>query len=96
MSRTDAHAPLNVRLARRDLAAEPFHAHGCRGDCDLPAVPGGAWRDSRCRWIFVFTGTYICSCHMCHGGPQNRAERRRDRHQARAELSRLRYDRDAW
>lgn len=66
VSRTDAHAPFHVRIARREVAVIPVHR--CPGgECDLPDLVAG-WVDarSRCYWQFTFTGRYICSCWMCH------------------------------
>lgn len=88
MSRTNAHAPMPVRLARGELAARPWHAPGCGAACDLPTRTQSEPRTS-CYWTFAFTGIYVCSCAMCHGGPSNRADRRRDRHRARAELRQM-------
>lgn len=42
MSRTDSHAPLHVRIARREVVARPVH-RCARRECDLPALdPGGS------------------------------------------------------
>jgi hypothetical protein len=87
MSRTDAHVPLYVRLARGDLVSHEVHDHR-RGDrCDLPDRPT-SWRAPRttCYWEFVYTGTSVCSCWMCHGGAEHRRDRRRERHATRALL----------
>ena len=84
MSRTRAHAPIHVRVARRELAAEANHNH-TTGLCDLPAREHAVrnWRPAtRCYWRFVYTGTPVCSCELCHAGRQRRHERRADRHQA--------------
>lgn len=67
MSRTDAHAPFRVRLARREVAARPVH-RCADSECDLPDLDPG-WsigRIGRCYWEFVYTGTNVCSCWMCH------------------------------
>lgn len=67
MSRTDAHTPFRVRVARRELAVRAVHR--CAGrDCALPDV-GPGWtigRIGRCYWEFRYTGTNVCSCWMCH------------------------------
>lgn len=67
MSRTDAHAPFHVRMARREVTGVPLHR--CAGrDCDLPALdPGWAvGRAGRCCWEFAFTGRAVCPCRLCH------------------------------
>lgn len=67
MSRTDAHTPYRVRVARREVSVVPVHR--CAGrDCDLPALDP-SWsigRIGRCYYEFTFTGTNVCSCWMCH------------------------------
>lgn len=78
MSRTDQHAPIAVRIARGDLAAVECHDHR-DGRCDLPVrtVYDRGWPpNTRCTWEFDFTGTFVCSCQLCHGGRQRRADRR--------------------
>ena len=67
MSRTDAHAPFHVRVARREVAVIPDHRCADGGECDLPGlVPG--WTDTRhrCRWQYTYTDAGVCSCWMCH------------------------------
>jgi len=88
LSRTDAHVPLHVRLARGDLASTAMHDHRDGQECDLPARPE-LWCEPipRCRWDFRFTGTRICSCWMCHGSAENRQERRNSRHAGKAQLA---------
>lgn len=78
MSRTDAHAPLHVRVARREISVDAVHFCG-GAECDLP--DRGTGTRSRCHWQFVFTGTGICSCWMCHG--HRRREIRRSAVRAR-------------
>ncbi|GAB4597321.1 hypothetical protein LIX17_04545 [Mycobacterium avium subsp. hominissuis] len=89
MSRTDAHVPLWVRLARGDLDAEAQHAFD-HAVCDLPERPPSRWEGwlpaTRCRWTLRYTGTNICSCAMCHAGPQHRQENRNQRHRDRMAL----------
>lgn len=85
MSRTDAHAPFDVRVARREISVVPVHR--CAGrECDLP--DRSTCRVGRCYWAFMFTGTNVCSCWMCHWHhrPQDRrsAVRARLRDAARA------------
>lgn len=64
MSRTDAHTPLRVRAVRREIVVVPTHYCGGH-DCDLPARATGL--ATRCHWQFLYTGTNVCSCWMCHG-----------------------------
>ncbi|WP_157749534.1 hypothetical protein [Jatrophihabitans sp. GAS493] len=88
MSRTDQHAPFAIKIARGDLPAVASHDHRY-GPCDLPDRSSCArmWSPmSRCRWEFQYTGTGVCSCWMCHAGPQRRAERRAARHRDRIDL----------
>lgn len=67
MSRTDAHAPFAVRVARREVADRPVPR--CAGSvCDLPDVVPG-WeprRGAACYWQWFFAGHGICPCWMCH------------------------------
>lgn len=82
MSRTDAHTPYRVRVARRELAARAVHR--CAGsECDLPDLVA-VWsigRVGRCHWEFAYTGTNVCSCWMCHW--HSRPEPRRSSRGAR-------------
>ncbi|GLP76380.1 hypothetical protein TUM20983_34900 [Mycobacterium antarcticum] len=82
MSRTDVHAPFRVRVARREIAVRAFHR--CAGrECDLPDLDPG-WiirRFGLCYWEFVYTGTNVCSCSMCHW--RHRPEERRAAARAR-------------
>ncbi|WP_152664815.1 hypothetical protein [Mycobacterium sp. UM_Kg27] len=78
MSRTDAHAPFHVRVARREITVVAVHRCGGR-DCDLPDRSTG--HVSRCYWLFHFTGVNVCSCWMCHS--HNRPEDRRSAVRAR-------------
>ena len=94
MSRTDAHAPLRVRLVRGELAMDAFHAAD-HNTCDLPAHPpyegGRAGRQAtRCYWVFRYTGTNVCACWMCHGGVEGRRQNRRERHYSRTALDDVR------
>lgn len=89
MSRTDAHAPFYVRIARGDLSAQPQHAL-IHDACDLPdreATVRYPRRTTGCFWGFFYTGVNECSCLGCHGGPQPRARNRAERHRDRATLS---------
>jgi hypothetical protein len=89
LSRTDAHAPFHVRLARGDLSAQPWHA--CTHDaCDLPDLEATVrypWRTTGCSWGFFYAGVNECPCFNCHGGPQAHARNRAERHRDRAALS---------
>ncbi|WP_156759147.1 hypothetical protein [Microbacterium karelineae] len=86
MSRTDAHTPLHVRVARGDIGHVEHHDH-VDGSCDLPSakdeIAFRGWLRTRCRRKWVFDGTRVCSCEMCHVGSARRAERRRSRQAAR-------------
>ena len=88
MSRTDAHAPFHVRLARGDVSAQPQHAR-IHDACDLPALEATVrypWRTTGCLWVFYYTGVNECPCPNCHGGPRARARNRAERHRDRAAL----------
>ncbi len=87
MSRTDAHVPLRIRIARGDIGYVEVHDH-TDGVCDLPDPfdPDWEWRVSGCRREFRWTGIGVCSCWMCHGGEDKRRERRRRRQRVRREL----------
>lgn len=96
MSRTDAHVPLHIRIARRDIAHAEVHDH-TDGICDLPtpydydalwAGPG------HCHWTWVWDGHGLCPCNMCHCGDINRAERRAERQRVRRELRAVALDPD--
>jgi hypothetical protein len=88
LSRTDAHAPFHVRLARGDLSAFPCHTR-VHDSCDLPDLELTVrypWRTTGCYWGFFFTGVNECSCLSCHGGAHARARNRAERHQDHAAL----------
>lgn len=88
MSRTDAHAPVPVRIARGDLSAVPSHARG-HDVCDLPPrreIARDPEQASGCVWKFFYTGVHECSCLNCHGGGLARARNRVERHRDHAEL----------
>ncbi|GAA1482489.1 hypothetical protein GCM10009624_29290 [Gordonia sinesedis] len=82
MSRTDAHTPYRVRVARRELAVHAVHR--CAGrECDLPDLVAD-WsigRVGRCYWEFAYSGINVCSCWMCHW--RSRPEPRRSSRGAR-------------
>jgi hypothetical protein len=84
LSRTDSHVPLYVRLARRDLTCRETHDHRTGKPCDLPADPQAA--RTRCSWEFVYTGTAICPCELCHAGAHRRRANRNARHADRVRL----------
>lgn len=71
MSRTDKTKPLHIKLAHRDLDWEEVHDH-TKGPCDLaPAtdLDSYGWTSlsgRRCYRSFVYTGTHVCCCHLCH------------------------------
>lgn len=86
MSRTDAHAPFRVRVARREVSVFPVHR--CAGSvCDIPD-PDPEWtigRVGRCYSQWIFTGVEVCSCWMCHW-PKRRQPRRSGRGARRVAL----------
>jgi hypothetical protein len=89
LSRTDAHSPFWVRLARGELAVHPEHAHP-HPVCDLPETPADAVRPygvTKCHWALHYTGINVCSCWMCHAGPQHRHANRTQRHGSRVNVS---------
>jgi hypothetical protein len=98
MSRTDAHAPSRVRLARGDLPSRPCHA-APHDRCDLPDRREVArWEAPRylgpatsCAWEYRYAGVNDCPCITCHGGAlarsRNRAGRRDDRASLKAALN---------
>ncbi len=86
MSRTDAHAAFRVCVARREVSVVPVHRCADR-ERDLPHLDPG-WsigRVRRCYWQWLFTGTGVCSCWMCHW-PKRRHPRRSGRGARRAQL----------
>jgi hypothetical protein len=90
VSRTDAHAPFLVRIARGDVFARPRHDHRSSA-CDLPdrsALAAGRahymWaRSSHCRWDFVYTGFGVCNCSLCYDHAALRRRRRNERRNLR-------------
>jgi hypothetical protein len=89
LSRTDAHSPSWVRLARGELAARPDHAHP-HPVCDLPETPADTVRQygaTKCRWALQYTGINVCSCWMCNAGPRHRHANRTERHGCRVTLA---------
>lgn len=87
MSKTDKTKPFWVKLMHGDLATEELHNH-TEGTCDLPPVEDATaftYRTTRCRRGFVYTGTHVCCCPVCHGdfgwdvrpGKRQRLESRR-------------------
>lgn len=95
MSRTIAHTPWSVLVARRpDLRVE-VHDHRS-GVCDLPSPAEYAAmlraeryyypRLTHCRWDLDWQRMWnICGCALCTGKYERRAERRRSRRNARRE-----------
>lgn len=71
MSKTDKTKPFWVKLMHGDLDVEELHDH-TEGLCDLPDrnSPEGYWHGliaPNCRRVFVYTGTHVCCCKLCHG-----------------------------
>lgn len=88
MSRTDAHVPHWIRVARGDIPRTEDHDH-TDGVCDLPdPFDPAAWasRSGHCHWTWLWDGHRWCSCEMCHCGDLNRRERRADRQRVRRQL----------
>lgn len=93
MSRTDAHTPLWVRLSREELPAKAHHSSD-HAQCSLSVHPRDQYVDGTsswnlrtdCHWTYKWVGISICSCRMCHAGPQRRAENRLARHRDREAL----------
>lgn len=88
MSRTDKTKPFWVKLMHGDLAIEEQHNH-TDGICDLPPIEQPTAfvhsNTTQCQRAFVYTGTNVCCCPMCHGnfgwdvrpGKRQRLESRR-------------------
>lgn len=88
MSRTDAHVPFWVRLARGDVPRAEAHHHP-DGLCDLPDPwdrDALRWLPGGCSWQWHDDGRGVCPCEICHGGVRHRAERRADRQSANRAL----------
>ena len=89
MSRTYAHVPLRVRIARGDIAHEAVHDH-TDGVCDLPdpleGDLGWVWGSPHCHWMWLPDGHGLCACEQCHGGSLHRSERRAERQRVRRAL----------
>jgi hypothetical protein len=88
VSRTDAHVPLHVRVARGDLGHTAVHDHR-DGVCDLPDPFDGdaLWRGpGHCHWRWLWDGRGLCPCELCHGGAARRRQRRAERQQVRRDL----------
>jgi hypothetical protein len=85
MSRTDKTDPWWVRLRFDRSWLVEAHDHRT-GECTLPAAPALDWALGHCCWVESSHAWYesgpACCCAMCHGGPRNRQEARRARHQA--------------
>ncbi len=88
MSRTDAHVPVQIRIARGDTARVEVHDY-TDGVCDLPdPYDRDAWplRSGHCHWTWLWDGHGLCPCELCHCGQLNRRERRAERRRVRSEL----------
>jgi hypothetical protein len=77
-----------VRVNRRDLIAEPWHAS--RHDvCDLPTERVAASRrpGTRCYWILLGDAKQrTCSCELCYGSTWRRLDIRRLRRRTHQRL----------
>lgn len=80
MSKTDKTKPFWVKMKDGDLAWRESHDHR-EGPCDLPnEIDADYWHNTRCRYEWVFDGTHVCCCPMCHGDwwwdiPPNKRQR---------------------
>lgn len=80
--KTDPHG---VKTRTGYIPVSESHDHR-DGTCDLPAVPQ-LFTDTACKWDEVWAGTNrFCGCHTCTEHDSRCRQRRRDRHQTRAEL----------
>jgi hypothetical protein len=76
MSKTDKTKPFHIKLAHRDLAWEEVHNH-TEGPCDLAPesdLDSYEWSSTsgrRCYRAFVYTGTHICCCSLCHSSDES-------------------------
>ncbi|MCC6496245.1 MAG: hypothetical protein IT193_08295 [Propionibacteriaceae bacterium] len=96
MSRTDAHVPVQIRIARGDIGHAEVHDH-TNGVCDLPDRYDHAleWPSrGHCHWIWLWDGHGVCPCELCHHGRLNRREWRAERQRVRRELRRAAVDPD--
>ena len=89
MSKTTKTRPLHVRMADRTdhkVGSVEVHDHR-KSECTLP--PAGQDGDGPCHYGFAFRGVNVCGCPMCTDRDERRAERRRDRHEAKVALHRV-------
>lgn len=97
MSRTHKTRPLMVKAADpKDHSVLLVEEHDHReGDCDLPARPPRKLADlraqlragTRCRYVWEPTGNArLCGCRMCTMHDYFKAERRKDRREAKRRL----------
>lgn len=94
MSRTHAHVPLRIRVARGDVARAEIHDH-TDGVCDLPDPydPGALWQGhGHCHWTRLWDGRGLCSCEICSCGELRRRDRRAERQRVRRELREVALD----
>ena len=91
MSKTDKTNQFWVKVLHGDVDWVEHHDH-TDGVCDMPPAEDAAaytYGTTQCRREFIFTGTNVCGCWMCHcrDWPLTEARRRRrDRRRARQEL----------
>lgn len=88
MSRTDAHAPVAIRLAYGELYAVAWHSSE-HAVCDLPPrseVERPA-TITRCVWLWQYTGARVCSCRLCSNSTGRRQYARRERRRTVARLA---------
>lgn len=94
MSRTIKTMPPAI-IARDHHGIEPWHDHRFHA-CDLPDPAD--WQEigwvsrRRCQWTYTASFHYshrFCGCRLCTDYDQRRWERRRSRHQAKAEARQI-------
>jgi hypothetical protein len=106
MSRTRKTRPIPVRMADpKDNGVDyvEIHNHVNDRECDLPEsvvdkamvnMVGGQFiifkSTKPCHYSFHYNGHNICGCRMCTQHYEHRAERRKERHEAKSELNRIR------
>lgn len=106
MSRTRKTRPLAVRMAdAKDHGADFVEIHNHVNDraCDLPDKPDAKEMlnmvgiqtilfksTSPCHYSFHYNGKNICGCRMCTQHDEHHAENRKNRHEAKEHLNRIR------
>lgn len=96
MSRTYKTRPLEVRmLDKKDNAVgvQEIHNHKNGRECDLPEYDAKKIMNDprkniyqKCHYSFVYRGVHLCSCHICSGKEEFKAENRKNRHNMKTKL----------